>query len=1397
MTQVVKATGTMARHSGGGLIRTTSGEAWLYYEMPSQPSVADAGDWQDRMAAARPYLTILSRLADLTPSIPLANRKMLKSYYRSIHILAISTPVQFTPSPTLDEANRMRLAREYAGRAVHERFTLFGVRLNQGGRVGKRSLVGRVADLVSQASDQLMYAEVADDAFEADRRVIAQILSDSGCRPPSEHVMKRALAWWVSDPKPDPVPIMVERGHMHAFAGEHDCRLAEKLRETQIECSKWSARRELSGTWPMTVVTLGALPFEGQDERVTPNSDWAATMLKSVEAGGMGCTALSLRGLVEPGEISREQIDKDKDKVLEQAVKQATDGHKRNLGIASDLNQVSEVYQMDGRPWPTVVDAHVHAAIPGIIERTSQVGYPGELNMNADRQDTAWQDMMIGSDVFYNPSPVFWPAPIIAYAGLSGRSIAGEDFGLGRKEDLPGALLGLTEADRQPVYVSPFAARELHTPPALLVTGKTGSGKAHPISTLFPVPPQKRFPTGGIVPLRDLREGDILYSRDGLTYPIVHLTPIKRKPIYRITLSDGQIIDTGDDHQWAVYDFAARNGIRCQQLHPTTVRQDELVRAAERIRRLAARTSPDEEWTAKEIWNAIAPYMTAADYGTETREQWVYAVMRYMEMPPRNIRREGHQKRPGRVWRTRPLLEEAIDILEHPIKGNITPPRQRRIDMLNNALNTQLPDHISLGGLTDLMGGGKNDRNAAKTILNRVTLPTSDVRLDQSRTLQGWNAREALLACAQRILWRYNEDDRPHYGEQVATSEEMLQQGLTAPGGQANWAIHVTEPIQGKHNPHLPVDPWCLGAWLADGSIGSGHMASDDANGDLDHVRERCTAAGYKIGEMKSDWLVSVHGLRADLRRAGVLDDKRIPEAYFHTSVEQRLELVRGLLDQDGTISPDSHSIEFAQSADHKAIVDGLVRLLRSLGVVVHEPRFGASGHTAGGARHETQGRWRISFTTNLPVFSLERKKRLLPETLRETSQWLYVKDIEILPEQDTRCLSIGSPDHTYLVAGYVPTHNTRVLMHLAAQWARLRNPDNPKEYIPGVFFDPKPNSTDFGPFVRSMNGVIIRLDSKEAEGILDPMRCIPHSMPDMIITTAVQMLTQITGGANAPRERDMALTSIVGYGMRHGADCTGEAVRMAYEACRKHAPDADTIDPLVEQVAPMLERTYTNSQMFRLIYGHSHGGRHLAVSDGLTLLSAGTMNIISEKEANSGPSDIQRWVVRMAALGASASIIGRNGFLVVDEAWSLLGDRFGISVVNSMGRLARDQHYFPVFASQKVTEFVQAGLQDFTGRGIALAMGSKAEFAGQESQTEQVCRLFGQSEDGVMAERMTHDRELKADPGTRGGAPDRRSLYALFDPDTGRLERGSVGYYIGLDRSAVPVEIRISDKLV
>ena len=602
------------------------------------------------------------------------------------------------------------------------------------------------------------------------------------------------------------------------------------------------------------------------------------------------------------------------------------------------------------------------------------------------------------------------------------------------------------------------------------------------------------------------------------------------------------------------------------------------------------------------------------------------------------------------------------------------------------------------------MGGTKAARDMVKETLKRVTLKPSEADGENVILTSVWHASDMLEGIARRIMWRYDEDGTEHYDAQIATTREMLEAGLTVNNGHANWAIPRPKPVEAS--------TWTCrsthGAWrmarrrFEDGRLvrlgpderGSGPCAAASGGGRLRGAR---CGGGQAYPRHRPPPPAAPHG---------IIWRQAHPRGVLQRSVEQRLELVRGLLDQDGTIDPRTHGIEFCQSLDHKPIVDGLVRLLRSLGVIVHEPSRSQAGYRdADGTYHRTQDRLRVTFTTDLPVFSLPRKKALLPRETRETADWLYVRSIRRVPDEPHRCLSIESPDHTYLVGGYIPTHNTRVLLHLAAQWGRLPNPDDRKSTIPIVFFDPKPNSSDFGPFVKSMGGMLVRLDSPEAEGILDPVRCIPWTMKDMIVQTAVEMLSQITGGRDADRSRDLALTSIIGYGLRHGADCTGEAVRIAYKAHQEGGEDADRIDPLVDEITPMLERQATNSSMFKLIYGTRHGGRRLAVSDGLTLLSAGTMNIISEKEADSGPSDIQRWVVRMAALGASASIIGRNGVLVVDEAWSLLGDRFGVSVVNRMGRLARDQHYMPVFASQKVTEFVEAGLQDFMGRGIAMAM--------------------------------------------------------------------------------------------
>lgn len=1187
MSRTIRQAGVNARHLGGGFVRTANGEAWQYMVMPSQPSVSDAADWGERLKAARPLTIIMPRLADLTPSIPLANRRALKSFYRPIHILAMSTPVRFEPSPTLDGRNRRLLAMEHRGDVVHDRLTVIGVRLDAGG--GKGRFLDRVVNLVVQAGDQAAYGEAPDDAFDTDRAVISEILRAGGCVPPTDAQMNRALAWWVTDRKPDPLEVMVERGHMHAFPDERTARLAEKLRDTRVDCTTWSKRIEIRGTWPMTVATLGALPFDGTSER-DPRSAWAARLLASSDSGGQGAVAISVRGLVEPGEISRDQIDKDKDKVLEQAIKQATDGHKANEGIAEELLAASDVYQKDGRPWPTLVDGHVQVAIPGIVDRPSQVNYPGELNLNQDNQNTAWQDMQIGSEITYCPSPVYWPTPILAFAGLAGRSLAGEDMGEGRKSDLPGALLGFTEKDRQPVYCSPFASRYRHTPPAMLITGRTGSGKASTLDTKVPMPPQPRWPHGGVATIGDLQVGDLLYADDGKAYPISYLSPIRSDDLYEIEFSDGQRLKATGEHQWRVWDFTSRKGVRSDKHRASLDRQAAIRGAVEELDRLKADVG-DATWTARECYGAVEPILQKAGIGMDCREQWVYGVMRYMELEPMRERRRVAGKRQGRAWPAGPLAEQVLDILEHPLKGGISPARAQRIALLRDAYESGLEGEIGLKELTDIMGGTKAARDMVKETLKRVTLKPSEADGENVILTSVWRAADMLEGIARRIIWRYDEDGTEHYDAQIATTREMLEAGLTVNNGHANWAIPRPKPVEGVHM-DLPLDPWCLGAWLADGSKTDGSFFSDPTNGDLDHVRRHLEEAGFEVHDAAEAKRIRAIGLRPLLRRMGLYGDKHIPEEYFNASVEQRLELVRGLLDQDGTIDPRTHGIEFCQSLDHKPIVDGLVRLLRSLGVIVHEPSRSQAGYRdADGTYRRTQDRLRVTFTTDLPVFSLPRKKALLPRETRETANWLYVRSIRRVPDEPHRCLSIESPDHTYLVGGYIPTHNTRVLLHLAAQWGRLPNPDDRKSTIPIVFFDPKPNSSDFGPFVKSMGGMLVRLDSPEAEGILDPVRCIPWTMKDMIVQTAVEMLSQITGGRDADRSRDLALTSIIGYGLRHGADCTGEAVRIAYKAHQEGGEDADRIDPLVDEITPMLERQATNSSMFKLIYGTRHGG--------------------------------------------------------------------------------------------------------------------------------------------------------------------------------------------------------------
>ena len=437
----VQTAGTFARYKGGGLFRAIDGSGWLFAELPAQPPVRDAGGKADLIKAARPLLTIMDGLAGLVPTVTVGGRRFAKNFYRRMKILAIATPEPFLPSPTLDPANRVRLARENPHASEHDRFTAVGVKLFAAG--GGHGFWAKAADFIDSMAVDNDPASTPDTVFDADREVIQQIFDDAGCAPIGRHQADRMLAWWVTDRSPEVVRVMTEPAHMHVFPSNEACATAEEFKRLHIPCDEWADH--IDGSYTMTMVTLGATSFMGTSE-TDPSAAWAAQLLAARRGGGTGVITLSVDGLVEPGEVSRAQVDKDKEDVIEKTMKQMQDSHKANLKVAQELTQADQEYQSRERAWPTLIEGRVHAAVGHRVLNAKSLGFPGDVKLNPDRQDSVFQDMMIGSTIQYNPSPVFWPAPILAFAGLSGRSV-GFLLGEGRPpldlEFAPGETLPL------------------------------------------------------------------------------------------------------------------------------------------------------------------------------------------------------------------------------------------------------------------------------------------------------------------------------------------------------------------------------------------------------------------------------------------------------------------------------------------------------------------------------------------------------------------------------------------------------------------------------------------------------------------------------------------------------------------------------------------------------------------------------------------------------------------------------------------------------------------------------------------------------------------------------------------------------------------------------------------
>jgi replicative DNA helicase len=140
--------------------------------------------------------------------------------------------------------------------------------------------------------------------------------------------------------------------------------------------------------------------------------------------------------------------------------------------------------------------------------------------------------------------------------------------------------------------------------------------------------------------------------------------------------------------------------------------------------------------------------------------------------------------------------------------------------------------------------------------------------------------------------------------------------------------------------PKAEFDPYWVGLWLGDGSVGKTNITKNEpelwnyysefatAHG-LRAVRHdhasRCSDSSFIAGNRKNPLLTYVRGLVVD-------NQKHIPQTLLTASREERLRLLAGLLDTDGTL--DKNTFEIVTK--YPKLRDGILFLARSLGFAAY-----------------------------------------------------------------------------------------------------------------------------------------------------------------------------------------------------------------------------------------------------------------------------------------------------------------------------------------------------------------------------------------------------------------------------------------------------------------------------
>lgn len=256
--------------------------------------------------------------------------------------------------------------------------------------------------------------------------------------------------------------------------------------------------------------------------------------------------------------------------------------------------------------------------------------------------------------------------------------------------------------------------------------------------------------------------------------------------------------------------------------------------------------------------------------------------------------------------------------------------------------------------------------------------------------------------------------------------EGVTEYQLSPVAHEYKFRIKNIEPLE-YHEAQLPIDPYLLGLLLGDGTIAKAIQLGMQDKDAIERGLARQGLTEYNIIEAKEGYYTVSLGryLLPALKALGLYgtysNSKFIPSMYKTASKEQRLELLRGLMDTDGYVYSSKNLSGLEYTTVSEQLSKDVEELVYSLGgdctTSSRYPKFRHKGELRTG-----QLSYRMYIRIKLNPFYIKRKadKFVEPKAL-----FNFIKDIKQLPSEPVRCISVSSKSECYVTDNFIRTHNT------------------------------------------------------------------------------------------------------------------------------------------------------------------------------------------------------------------------------------------------------------------------------------------------------------------------------------------------------------------------------------